>query len=343
MAGRRLSDASSSRASGPSWADSLGADSYYDKSTTRTKANTTLFVSFRDARPPVPDEQRAALAERMFAEVPGYLGVRQVRGMCFVDFETIKASTAAMMRYQGQKGVVVDYDKDVGVAGKRRRESTETAKRSQHEAQSASYYCAVCGTKALKTDGALLSSMPTRSTDGARVVDEGSALQQLLLDEPPPSAPPALVRRPKGVEKQYRLSCRSCKEPIAYRSVLAKAEGKYLYVHAAAVRERPPTADELAAAQSRREEPAPASAAPAPAPAAPAAPAGAPSEQQADSQQATSQAAASQPPPPPPDPHREPQAEGDAPSAPMPQADVERALAEARTAESAASSERSEG
>ena len=49
------------RASGPSRPDSRGSYSYYDTSTTRTTANTTLFVSFRDARPPVPDEQRAAM------------------------------------------------------------------------------------------------------------------------------------------------------------------------------------------------------------------------------------------------------------------------------------------
>ena len=241
MAGR-LSDAEASR---------IGVDSYYQNSTTRTKANTTLFVSFRDAKPPIPDEQRSALAERIFAEVPGYVGVRQVRGMCFVDFDSIKASTAAMMRFQGQKGMTIDYDKDVGVAGKRRRENAESTKRSQHEAQSCSYFCAECGTKALKTSGMLLSAMPTRSTDAARVIDEAKALETLLL-EPMPSAQPALVRRAKGVEKQYRLGCRSCGAHIAYRSHAAPvADGKprYLYVHASTVRERPgPPANPNAAA-----------------------------------------------------------------------------------------------
>lgn len=234
MAGR-LSDAE---------ADRIGVDSYYQNGTTRTKANTTLFVSFRGAKPAIPDEQRSALAERMFSEIPGYVGVRQVRGMCFVDFDSIKASTAAMMRYQGQQGMTIDYDKDVGVAGKRRRENAESTKRSQHEAQSCSYFCAACGTKALKTSGMLLSAMPTRSTDSARVIDEAAALETLLL-EPIPSAQPALVRRTKGVEKQYRLGCRSCGAHIAYRSHAAPlADGKpqYLYVHASEVRERPTSA-----------------------------------------------------------------------------------------------------
>ena len=38
--------------------------------------------------------------------------------------------------------------------------------------RSADYYCAGCGTKALKTRGTLLSELPTRGTDGAVVVDE---------------------------------------------------------------------------------------------------------------------------------------------------------------------------
>ena len=108
---------------------------------------------------------------------------------------------------------------------------------------------ASCGTKALRTNGALLSNMPARSTDGARVVDEAAAITSLLL-EPTPGEQPAHVKRPKGIEKQFRLSCRSCGAHIAYRSAAPQREGKanveqLLYVLPAAVRERPPSQEEL--------------------------------------------------------------------------------------------------
>ena len=226
--------------------EKFGVDSYYNAGTTRTKANSTLFLAFRDVQPPVPPEQRAPMTEAMFSVVPGYIGVRQVRAMCFVDFEDIKSATAAMMKYQGHNGLTIDYDKvnclpqspyrrlgvaslvcsrflpcrvlilathsvlprrgpqDTGVATKRKRQREEATQRGQHEAQSASYYCAACGTKALRTSGTLLSALPARSTDGARVVDEASDTPVTLLLEPV-GAMPDLVRRAKGVEKQFRL------------------------------------------------------------------------------------------------------------------------------------------
>ena len=91
--------------------EQFGVDSYYNAGTTRTKANSTLFVAFRDVEPPVPPEQRAPMAESMFSAIPGYIGVRQVRAMCFVDFEDIRSATAGMMKFQGHKGLTIDYDK----------------------------------------------------------------------------------------------------------------------------------------------------------------------------------------------------------------------------------------
>ena len=132
----------------------FGVDSYYDRGTTTTRANSTLFVAFRDATVKTKADERAAKIERLFAESPGYIGVRQVRAMCFVDFEDIKSATAAMMKHQGHEGLTIDYDKDKGVAGKRRREREETTERNLQEGSSASYYCAVCGTKANTRVGA---------------------------------------------------------------------------------------------------------------------------------------------------------------------------------------------
>ena len=106
-------------------------DSYYNRSTSRVKASCTLYVSFKNAAPPVPTAQRALETEKIFGEQPGFCAVRQVRGTCFVDFDGIKASTAAMMKFQGQTGLTLDYDKDLGVATKRQRESTERTERAQ--------------------------------------------------------------------------------------------------------------------------------------------------------------------------------------------------------------------
>ena len=230
----------------------FGVDSYYDRGTTKTKANSTLFVAFRDATIKVAAADRGALCERLFSECVGYVGVRQVRGMCFIDFAEIKSATAAMMRHQGHDGLTIDYDKDTGVAGKRQREGEQMTQQHQREAQSASYYCATCGTKALRTKDQLLSAMPARSTDGARVVDEASALLQLLL-EPTVGAQPALLKREKGTERQYRLGCRSCAAVIAYRSVPQQTNGKHLYVDPSAVRERPPTQEEMQQRQQQRQ------------------------------------------------------------------------------------------
>ena len=225
--------------------DKFGVDSYYDRATTKTKANTTLFVAFRDATVKVASEDRAAHCERLFSDCAGYIGVRQVRGMCFIDFGDIKSSTSAMMRHQGTAGLTIDYDKDTGVASKRKVEGEEMTQKNQRAAQSANYYCAQCGTKALRTNGQLLSAMPARSTDGARVVDESTSLDGELLLEPLEGAQPALIKRAKGTERQYRLACRSCAAVVAYRSVPQRADGKFLYVDPAAVREMPPTHAEM--------------------------------------------------------------------------------------------------
>ena len=143
-----------------------------------------------------------------------------------------------MIRFQGHGGLIVDYDKDRGVAVKRQREATQTVKYAIHRAASCNYFCARCGTKALRTNGTMLSEMPARGTDGARVVEEGAKLAQLML-EPIPGEQPARVPRPKGVELQYRLGCRSCATAIAYRSTPTIASGTFLYVLPGMVREHP--------------------------------------------------------------------------------------------------------
>eukprot|EP00316_Scyphosphaera_apsteinii_P008581 CAMPEP_0119300936 /NCGR_PEP_ID=MMETSP1333-20130426/2815_1 /TAXON_ID=418940 /ORGANISM="Scyphosphaera apsteinii, Strain RCC1455" /LENGTH=451 /DNA_ID=CAMNT_0007302875 /DNA_START=307 /DNA_END=1662 /DNA_ORIENTATION=- len=174
--------------------------------------------------------------EALFAQVPGYAGIRQARGLLFVDFESIKAATSAMMKLQGHsfdgqsKGLVIDYDKDVGQAPKKKAEQQATIEKAQIKNRSADYYCYACGTKALKTRGTLLTELPTRSTDSAAVLDEHLQLDELLLLT---ATTPVSVRRTKGVERQLRLTCRSCSEPLAYRSAVVTQQDapQYLYVH----------------------------------------------------------------------------------------------------------------
>lgn len=228
----------------------IGIDSYYSNAETRTKPNSTLFVAFRDASASVPaGEARAAFAESLFSGQPGYGGVRYVRAMCFVDFDSIKNATSAMMRWQNHKGLAIDYDKDTGVAKKRKVDSEEYHGKNKRDAQSCNYFCVRCGTKALQTNGKLLSAMPARST-GARVVDEVVGALSSLLLEPIADAQPALVKREKGTERQYRLGCRSCAAFIAYRSTPVRTEGKFLYVDPEAVSDRPLIAPNAAAASA---------------------------------------------------------------------------------------------
>lgn len=208
--------------------NSLNLDTYYAASATRTPANSTLFVSNFGQ---VPQAEVVASIERLFGEMRGFTGVRKVRAVCFVDFDSVKAATTAMVKFQGHQlhpndaGLKIDYDKDKGVARKRKLEDEQQQERRIHQANSDDYRCAVCGTQALRTSGVLLSVLPTRSTDNAIVVDESKQLAELLLDC---ADDPVLIRRPKGIERQYRLCCRSCRQAIAYRAT--PTPQSFLYV-----------------------------------------------------------------------------------------------------------------
>lgn len=213
----------------------FGAEAtYYAAGATRTRANSTLFVRN------LPSASRAVTAEELFGGMPGYCGVRCVRSITFVDFDSIKAATNAMIRFQGHRvdpeqltpGLVIDYDKDTGKADAKGGEQKRSLAKMQSANRSAAYFCCACGTLAFRTKDALLSELPARGTDGAAVVDEATQLSELLLLPPPTGAPPVSVRRAKGVEKQLRLTCRSCDAQPAYRSARTSVgTPNYLYVH----------------------------------------------------------------------------------------------------------------
>uniref|UniRef100_A0A7S4FCA6 RRM domain-containing protein n=2 Tax=Chrysotila carterae TaxID=13221 RepID=A0A7S4FCA6_CHRCT len=219
-------------------ANAIGLDSYANKGATRTRANSTLFVrGFPKAVP-------LSALETIFVDCPGYIGIRQVRGSCFVDFETVKTATNAMIKMQGSRiqgyqmreGLQIDYDKDVGKAVTKKRERDADIQKTHHSNRSADYFCSGCGSKAIRTNGVLLCELPTRSTDGAVVLEEEVHVSELLLTA---ATEPVAIRREKGVEKQLRMTCRSCEQWLAYRPAKVGSTA-YLYVRSAVLSLSPP-------------------------------------------------------------------------------------------------------
>ncbi|XP_075151285.1 STING ER exit protein [Haematobia irritans] len=74
------------------------------------------------------------------------------------------------------------------------------------------YYC-LCGKLALILD-CTLEKLPLRRTDGARVIDGRKHAHKLTYHD---GDIVYIKRREKGIEKQYRFNCKSCKLPIYYR------------------------------------------------------------------------------------------------------------------------------
>jgi hypothetical protein len=95
------------------------------------------------------------------------------------------------------------------------------------------YYCAYCGAHSLILD-VLVSELPLRSSDGARVVQLAKHATQLLLDEGPAvkiKRAPGKAGGPALVEKQYRYVCKGCGLPLAYLSFPFKdPSNKLLYL-----------------------------------------------------------------------------------------------------------------
>ena len=93
------------------------------------------------------------------------------------------------------------------------------------------YFCTCCGSKFLSLKGAPpLSSMGKRKTDGATALLESYTEDLYAL-----RGEPKKIKRPKGVEKQYPLTCSKCKVQIAYRSVPLNKQAKFMYVLADAL------------------------------------------------------------------------------------------------------------
>ena len=84
------------------------------------------------------------------------------------------------------------------------------------------YYCKYTGEHVLITD-AVLSQLPKRKTDNARVLDTEKYTVRLKAE---PEVKAVLVKRDGGkLEKQYRYKCGEL--PVCYKS---EREGRYLYI-----------------------------------------------------------------------------------------------------------------
>ncbi|GBG46512.1 hypothetical protein CBR_g79910 [Chara braunii] len=178
--------------------------------------------------------------EGLFRHLDGFLAFRRVRSMCFVDFSTKQQATSAMWQTHGHKfkpsdeGLLVSYDKDDteerGGWSIRKREENKR-KRKEVESTRVLYRCSACGHFCFKL-ARILSEMPERKTDNSRVVEVGKDLCSLVCAK----GGTKLLKRDKGVEKQYRYNCELCDLCVGYRPVPYEMATKYIYIFPEAVK-----------------------------------------------------------------------------------------------------------
>mmetsp|Transcript_30013 Transcript_30013/g.52690 ORF Transcript_30013/g.52690 Transcript_30013/m.52690 type:complete len:219 (+) Transcript_30013:8-664(+) len=86
-------------------------------------------------------------------------------------------------------------------------------------------YCRYCGQYSMILDVSV-STLPTRKSDGAHVVNEKRRVCRRNMVE----GQAKLIKRKGGLEKQYRWFCKQCGLFLCYRSVPADARGKYTFI-----------------------------------------------------------------------------------------------------------------
>jgi hypothetical protein len=202
-----------------------------DGTVTRTKATSTLFITA------IPSSISVGRVEELFEKEPGFFAFRTVRQMVFVDFQSVVQATNAMRKYQGHKfegckGIAIDYDKD---PKSKRNRNYEAQRKKEVKADlsrfQTKYSCALCGTRCLtlgkgpSTKNTLLQKLPKRST-GDTVVDEAKYISDVRVTK----GSTKLIKRAKGTEKQFRLACTQCGVDLCYRPKPLEEENKYMYV-----------------------------------------------------------------------------------------------------------------
>eukprot|EP00271_Cylindrocystis_brebissonii_P013275 TRINITY_DN32998_c0_g1_i1.p1 TRINITY_DN32998_c0_g1~~TRINITY_DN32998_c0_g1_i1.p1 ORF type:complete len:487 (+),score=99.33 TRINITY_DN32998_c0_g1_i1:534-1994(+) len=177
--------------------------------------------------------------EGLFRDLEGFIAFRRVRSMGFVDFQEKQQATVAMWKTNGHKfrphhdGLLVSYDKDDseerGGWSMRTREE-EKRRRMEADATRVMYRCSACSHFCFKL-ARPITDMPERKTDKSRVVDTGKDLVYLVCVK----GGTKLLKREKGIEKQFRYNCELCDICVAYRPVPYEQESKFIYVFPEAV------------------------------------------------------------------------------------------------------------
>eukprot|EP00929_Paragymnodinium_shiwhaense_P120444 TRINITY_DN92396_c0_g1_i1.p1 TRINITY_DN92396_c0_g1~~TRINITY_DN92396_c0_g1_i1.p1 ORF type:complete len:178 (-),score=45.44 TRINITY_DN92396_c0_g1_i1:153-686(-) len=93
------------------------------------------------------------------------------------------------------------------------------------------FHCKKCSTHLVITD-ADLAALPKRKTDGALVLDARKYVVQPHTER---KEGEQLVRREKGVERQYIHCCKNCKKDVGYTSTPHDATLQLLYLSEQAV------------------------------------------------------------------------------------------------------------
>ncbi|KEP66709.1 UNVERIFIED_CONTAM: hypothetical protein HHA_269410 [Hammondia hammondi] len=92
--------------------------------------------------------------------------------------------------------------------------TSETSVLQFTERKLSTLYCAVCGAHALVTE-VDFQNLPRRGSDDAAVLQILETFNKLYTVP----AERVLLRRPAGLEVQYRMMCRDCGFPLGYRPV----------------------------------------------------------------------------------------------------------------------------
>jgi hypothetical protein len=194
---------------------------------TRTKPSSTLFISS------MPTSVDFADVEKLFAAHPGFVRFRTVRRMAFCDFLTEFHSISTMRALQGVlvsgHALVIDFDKDPDAKKVHAVECQHADEELRRQLATAdAYFCQCCSACCLHLSKAVrLNSLPTRGTDGSSVVDEATQLRRLSVVR----APAKLIKREKGIERQFPLHCPACDVPIGYRPVPLDQPSRFLYIY----------------------------------------------------------------------------------------------------------------
>jgi hypothetical protein len=188
----------------------------------------------------VPERVTSEQLDALFRSDAGFVAVKLVRRMCFVEFRDERCAAAAMRKHQGfqfpgtDEPLVLDFDKDSSERRSRtlERQQRELALQDQLLATDG-LACTLCNTEAINVEpGHDISIFPRRATDGAIAVNEKASLRRLVVCR----APVRLLRRDDGgVERHYPILCPSCNVQLGYRSAPLGSPSDFLYLYPGAV------------------------------------------------------------------------------------------------------------